>query len=344
MSKLTKSIFAVIAIIASVVGIFFIVSKVKHQKNIDVLGEIYAAYRSGDYETALDLSVQAPTPYNEYYQRFISKRIELDAWLGTEEELFYWLSDFIEEMELANLPENEYNKYDSLLRVAGLTKYGDYDYVSEFLKKKADIENKFTWYNEFYQIQINFYTEFFKLFLANRELFAGNPVSGIVSISCSTIKGLNSQMENLYFQASKDLYKLQESYNITSEDDIAILNRERDMMSDCKDTYDNHATLSHLYDISGKLYIDIRAENADNNYDAWTKLIRIEINTLRLSASLYDAFGTLNGIPEEYTNYEGPIRDVFKIIYQVFPDSTLTIEKFNYDVNETIRKNIESYI
>lgn len=55
--------------------------------------EIYMNYSEGDFETALQMSEELPKPFRDYYVDFIQKRIELDDWSGTEEELYAWMED-----------------------------------------------------------------------------------------------------------------------------------------------------------------------------------------------------------------------------------------------------------
>ena len=51
---------------------------------------------NGEYEKALQLAENFKEPYKSYYKDYVTYAMELDGWVGTEEELYTWLEDYFE--------------------------------------------------------------------------------------------------------------------------------------------------------------------------------------------------------------------------------------------------------
>lgn len=316
---------AVVAVIAAVLIPGYIQKK-DMEKNSEILHDIWSEYQAGEYENVLSLAEAAPKPYDSYYKKYMSYRTELDSWRGTERELYEWFSAFMEQMDIETIPENTYSTEERLLSKLGLASY------KKLLAKKKDwIESTLVWYPEFYQIRVEFYEKYFMLLIENRNLFGAAPEAGIVTIPVNNMSALDSQMDELVHESVQALRELQEKYDIVGDEEHNTIYKEKIAIQDFKKHYYDSAAVSTLYDLDGKEYVYIAADTAENNYDVFTKLIRLQLLSVgdivksaeagfnaALNEELYD-------IPYECVYYEGPIAEVLPMIYRIFPKSTLSL-------------------
>lgn len=327
----------IVAILAAVLASGYIQKKNK-EKNRKILYDIWREYVDGEYQNVLSLAEIAPEPYGSYYKKLMSYRAELDSWHGTERELYEWLLAFMEEMDIEAIPDNSYSASEFLFRGINFV-----DNKEKLEKEREWIENEFGWYPEFYQIRVEFYQQYFMLWIENWKLYGAYPDDGTVSIPVSDLILLDSQMNTLFVTSMEALYDLQERYNIVEDGTHYVIAKEQQMMLEYKRDYDEHGAVSSGRDLDGKesAYLNFSSDAAENNYDVHKKLLAIQLWGFDIDTSNPD-----NGVMtvNEYACYEGPIRDILPIVDEIFPNSTLSLTDLKAPIYEVVHDFIDDYI
>lgn len=301
--------------------------------------EVRRAFDAGNFSRALELSKELPEPYEDLYGEMLSRRIELDSWSGSGEELFDWLIEFSEELDYYALPDDAYSENAQLLETAAKK-------LHDFAETRGELENSFAWYPKFCQVQQEFYPQYLSLLIANRDLFASESRDGIVTISCRTMLELDAGMDELYKTTREKLVTLRVDYDL-SEDDAEMISNELELLLECMNHYREDGRVSRRYDIAGEEYIYISEEDAKNNYEVMTNLCLYFVGAFHAIDNVDVAFNRIEiggGAPESYEDYRGPVHRVLSTAYYLFPNNTLTLQEDYVSADELIREWVEQNI
>lgn len=328
-----KTITAIILIISIVIVGIVCAEKHKENKLVQDIQYVCLAYESQNYDYAIELARNLPEKYKEYYLDFIRYAKDIDEWEGTGKNLYVWLKAVFEKSET----------YKQLEFPEGVSKANKlwenvYDEKEQYDKSyEMQLMNAFDLYPQFYKIQENFYSNYFRLLWGNRELFAIASQNGVVAIPVSSILALDEEMSQLHDTSNDALQKIK----INNAEEILLdsITEFEKSLDECYIDYQEHYALTVLYEIDGKTCIYITEENAQNNYDVQYKMITL--NEISNSINLDTVTYSLMGLDEEYmVKLSEPTRIVVSSVIKIFQFSKPSIVDEDYKTMEEIVEEV----
>lgn len=290
----------IVSIIVVIVGIVFaglmLYKSYAEQKEVERIllqenkfQEIVDECSNKQYESALGLADKLQEPYKSYYKDYVTYAMELDGWVGTEQELYIWLEEYFKFLDESGYINTEFQEGINI-EVQVWSKVNDTK--MKFNEKKDFISEAFLWQPQYNQIVRNYYTEIYELMWQNREFFKGEVVDGIVKIPVSSIIELDEKAFNLYKTSSNELENLQNNYKL-NDDFKDFFADELNRMEDVYSNYSDFAISSMVSeDYQERENVYFSEENAANNYEVLS-------NAFSLNGLLFVSFdreSTLGGM------------------------------------------------
>lgn len=281
---------------------------------------------SGEYKKALELAENFKEPYKSYYKDYVTYAMELDGWVGTEQELYAWLEDYFKFLDKSGYGKMEFpDEMGNQIQVWKQV----YDIKIEFDENKEYFLEAFKWQPQYNEIVSTYYWEIYDCMWKNREFFKNEVVDGKVNIPISDSVELNEKAFDAYkmvtdnFEMLQANYKLNDDFKKLFEDELYMIKTEYE----CYSKYAITAIVNGDYREGD--YATYGEEAAKSNYEVLSNAYRLN-NFTYMSKEERDrgwSWEIFSGeeLPEYVEDISAAAFDLYSIAKKCCPNAKIEI-------------------